>query len=144
MDDAIYEKLSGEEKKWVAHAVAGMVLADGTVDSSELVYLGKAISFLGEQKTIDELIEMVKERKLPPLRALVTKGASAYQMLKLLASVAGADGKFSRSEADFLKLAGKQIGLDSSFVADVLKLAKLSAEYNKEDARLENISSRIV
>ena len=40
------EAMSIEEKIWFARAIAGMIVADGRVDDSELEFLKEAISFL--------------------------------------------------------------------------------------------------
>ena len=39
------EAMSSEEKIWFARAIAGMIVADGRVDDSELEFLKEAISF---------------------------------------------------------------------------------------------------
>ena len=42
------EEMSSEEKKWFAYSIAGMVVADGRVDESEMEFLREAINFFQE------------------------------------------------------------------------------------------------
>jgi hypothetical protein len=39
------EEMSAEEKQWFANTIAGMVVADGHADQSEMVFLREAINF---------------------------------------------------------------------------------------------------
>ena len=47
------EAMSIEEKIWFARAIAGMIVADGRVDDSELEFLKEAISFLEDRDQVN-------------------------------------------------------------------------------------------
>lgn len=61
------ETLSDQAKKWLAHAIAGMAVADGEVDSSELAHLREAIKFLDEKGEIEQLMAEVREHHVADL-----------------------------------------------------------------------------
>ncbi|MBF0352501.1 MAG: hypothetical protein HQM11_15830 [SAR324 cluster bacterium] len=144
VDESWLEQLSDDEKTWLAIAMAGLIVSDGVVDASELEYLGSTIAFVKNPDTIKQIIQLVRDRRLPPMKNLNVSGLLAYQMLKTLSVVAVVDKKFSRNEAEFLKIAGNRLGLDPPFIEEVLKLAKIQVQFLREDARLNEIASHIV
>ena len=50
------EAMSIEEKIWFARAIAGMIVADGRVDDSELEFLKEAISFLEDRDQVNGIM----------------------------------------------------------------------------------------
>jgi len=44
------EEMSEAEKTWFAHSIAGMVVADGHTDQSEMNFLREAINFFARQR----------------------------------------------------------------------------------------------
>ena len=57
------EAMSVEEKIWFARAIAGMIVADGRVDDSELEFLKEAISFLEDRDQVNGIMTVVRQGK---------------------------------------------------------------------------------
>lgn len=139
--DSFMSKLSEEQKKWLAYAIAGMISADGVVEESELVFLRGIIVFLENKVDINELILMVKNKKKPPLEILrKVDRNSAFQMFMYLGKIAVADDKLSKTEADFLKYAGSRLGFDESFTRALIQLAHNMVTLHKEELKLVKIA----
>ena len=49
------DEMSAEEKMWFANSIAGMVVADGHADQSEMSFLREAINFLDDKDEINIL-----------------------------------------------------------------------------------------
>ncbi len=139
MDNALIDNLNNEQKKWLAIAVTGVVIADGVLDDSEIDFLENVLSFLENEEMVDNLLEMVRQMKLPPLRPLKVEARVAYQIFRELVPVAAAGGTLSDRELQFMELALKRLGFnDPDFVREALDMVKLRAECNRIDEQLEH------
>ena len=108
MSNNLINSLSNEVKIWFAHAVAGLITADGIVTESELDFLREAIGFLEDVNDINKVVAMVKNKEKVSLQKLNTDHASAAIILIQLATIAITDGKLDPSEVEFFQ------GLDST------------------------------
>ena len=57
--------LSDEEKLWFAKAIAGMVVADGRVDSTEVEFVKVAIGFTRREDAAT-IMSIIKQNQIPP------------------------------------------------------------------------------
>ena len=89
------EEMSAEEKQWFANSIAGMVVADGHADKSEMVFLREAINFLDDKDEINKLMLIIKNGKAPELSPLDIDPKQAFLMLKYLAQLMVADADLS-------------------------------------------------
>ena len=103
------EEMSAEEKQWFANSIAGMVVADGHADQSEMVFLREAINFLDDKDEIDKLMVIIKNGKPPELSPLDIDPKQAFLMLKYLAQLMVADADLSPKEISYFPLSGKII-----------------------------------
>lgn len=115
------QTLPPDAKKWLAHAIAGMICADGVVDKSEMEYLREAINFLENVDEINVLVEIVKKKEKPVLQILKIDRKPAFQLLSHLARLSIVDGHLSQPEVEFLKYAGSRLGFSSDFCLEVGK-----------------------
>lgn len=122
IDDKFIQQLSTEEKRWIAHAIAGIIGADGQVTNEEMLHLRHAIGFLENVQEIETLVQVVKERKIPKLQSLKTVNRKiATKLMFYLGSIVVSDDKLSRSEAEFFKYVGSKLGFDLRYSHDVLQ-----------------------
>lgn len=118
--DDFFQAMPSVARKWFAHAVAGMISADGVVTKDELDYLEKVFQFLERREHIDNLIEMVKKRELPELYQLRDINRKmAHRLMMALARTAISDLKFTKGEAAYLKYACGKLGFNK-FICDHL------------------------
>ncbi len=128
--------LSKKEKQWLAKAVAGMICADGRVDSTEMRFLKEAISFLDDRKDIGNLLEMVKKRKMPDLMEIDIDSKQSLEILRLLAAISIADGRLSPSEVTYFKQVGNLMKVPETILHRILKATRQHMESLKLQAQL--------
>ncbi len=92
------EAMSIEEKIWFARAIAGMIVADGRVDDSELEFLKEAISFLEDRDQVNGIMAVVRQGKTPSLEARKIDPKQSFIILKYLAELMVVDGKCQRQK----------------------------------------------
>ncbi|MGA1644873.1 MAG: DUF2225 domain-containing protein [bacterium] len=145
------EAMSVEEKIWFARAIAGMIVADGRVDDSELEFLKEAISFLEDRDQVNGIMAVVRQGKTPSLEARKIDPKQSFIILKYLAELMVVDGKMSETEITFFVYAGGLLGFTSNILTKLWKtarsmleatkpLAKISAGKNASLVRLTSLS----
>jgi hypothetical protein len=145
------EAMTIEEKIWFANAIAGMIVADGRVDDSELEFLKEAISFLEDRDQVNGIMAVVREGKTPSLEARKIDPRQSFIILKYLAELMVVDGKMSETEITFFVYAGNLLGFTSNILTKLWKtarsmleatkpLAKISAGKNASLVRLTSLS----
>ena len=110
------EAMSIEEKIWFARAIAGMIVADGRVDDSELEFLKEAISFLEDRDQVNGIMTVVRQGKTPSLEARKIDPKQSFIILKYLAELMVVDGKMSETEITFFVYAGGLLGFTSNIL----------------------------
>ena len=110
------EAMSIEEKIWFARAIAGMIVADGRVDDSELEFLKEAISFLEDRDQVNGIMAVVRQGKTPSLEARKIDPKQSFIILKYLAELMVVDGKMSETEITFFVYAGGLLGFTSNIL----------------------------
>lgn len=128
--------LSSGQKRWLARAIAGVIVVDEVVDKSEIVYLKEAISFLENEKEVSELVAQVKGKVCPPLGNLEIKHKLAGRLLMNLAQITIVDNKFSRQEAEYLKEVGAKMKVQGKFTQEVLTWIHAVLEVHKLEKEL--------
>ena len=81
------EHMSSAEKNWFASSIAGMIVADGRADQTELEFLKEAINFLDNKDEISKIMTIVKSGTLPELSPLEIDSKQAFLMLKYLSLI---------------------------------------------------------
>lgn len=142
-DAAFIEKLPKHTKIWIARALAGMVVADGVVDKSEMDALKEAIGFLDDPEEIDNLLEIVKSRKVPKLDVIKGQREPAARILMHLARIAAMDDKLTPSEANFFIHAGTKLGFNEQFSKEILEWARKLIAIKKEETKLLKLASNL-
>ena len=118
------EEMSSEEKKWFAHSIAGMVVADGRADQSEMKFLREAINFLDDKDEINKLMAIIKNAKPPEMSPLDIEPKQAFLMLKYLAQLMVADSDLATKEISFFLLTGKLLGFNNEILTKLWKSAR--------------------
>ena len=131
------ENLSPKDKIWFAQAIAGMVIADGRVDESEIVFLKKAIGFLDDREEIDRLMAIVKQGKPPQLEEAHIDSKQAFSMIKYLLELMIADSRLSPGEIHYFLYTGKLFGYSGEVLVKLWKTARAQLEAIKPKAGIK-------
>jgi tellurite resistance protein len=122
---------------WSAKAIAGIIVADGVVTNAELEILRESIGFLEDLEEINNIVEMVKQRKKPKLEVLKADRKIATKILMSLALVALADDKLSHTETEYFAYIAGKLGFQSS-------LAKMTIIWGREHIALNRKKNSII
>ena len=122
--------LSDEVKLWFAKAIAGMVVADGRVDNTEVEFVKAAIGFLTRQEDIATIMSIIKQKQIPPLGVSKIESKVAFTMLKFLAEIMVVDHKPTESEVLFFSQVGKLLGFTTTILERLWKTARQQLEKN--------------
>ena len=110
-----FDSLNDEEQHWLAHAIAGMISADGVVDSNEIEFLQQTVDFLRNPKDTQDVLEMVRKKKNPILSNLEIDRKKAFELLKTLAHLSIIDKELKHGEIEFFKYASCRLGFNDNF-----------------------------
>ena len=122
--------LSDEVKLWFAKAIAGMVVADGRVDNTEVEFVKAAIGFLTRQEDVATIMSIIKQKQIPPLGVSKIESKVSFTMLKFLAEIMVVAHKLSESEVLFFNQVGKLLGFTSTILERLWKTARQELEKN--------------
>ena len=106
--------LSDEEKLWFAKAIAGMVVAAGREDSTEVEVVKVAIGFTRREDAAT-IMSIIKQNQIPPLGVSKVESKASFTMLKFLAEIMVVDHKLSESEVLFFNQVGKLLVVAGRF-----------------------------
>ena len=132
MEDPLIKALPSAARLWLAHAVAGIILADGEVEPSELEYLREVINFLENAEDINHLVTLVKNKEKVILQSVRMERKAAARVLLYLANIVVSDSNLSPAEADFFKYVGTKLGFNPKFSEEVLGWARDFMNVNKK------------
>ena len=131
------DKLSDDQKQWMALAIAGMVVADGIIDKRELNDLGGVLTHMGNIDKAQKLMEMLKAKKVPRLPRIEVKDRGlAVHMLLAVAKVGIVDNSLSNKEAAYLIYLGAVLHFPKDYMQNILKWAKQQAEVSRFQVEL--------
>ena len=122
------EEMSAEEKLWFAYSIAGMVVADGHTDPSEMSFLRDAINFLQDKEEINKIMVVIKEGKIPEMKPLDIDPKQSFLMLKYLAQLMVVDADLSTKEISFFLLTGRLLGFNNDILNKLWKSARAMLE----------------
>ena len=126
------DKMTEDQKKWMALAIAGMVVADGSIDKRELNDLGGVLTYLGNIEKAQRLMQMLKAKQIPRLPRIEIKDRGmAVQMLLAVAKVGIVDNNLSSKEATFLIYTGAVLNFPKDYTEKILKWAKEQAAVSR-------------
>ena len=122
--------LSDEEKLWFAKAIAGMVVADGRVDNTEVEFVKAAIGFLTRREDVATIMSIIKQNQIPPPGFSKIESKASFMMLKFLAEIMVVDHKLTESEVLFFNQVGKLLGFTTTILERLWKTARQQLEKN--------------
>ena len=122
--------LSDEVKLWFAKAIAGMVVADGRVDNTEVEFVKAAIGFLTRREDVATIMSIIKQKQIPPLGVSKIESKVSFTMLKFLAEIMVVDHKLTESEVLFFSQVGKKLGFTTTILERLWKTARQELEKN--------------
>ena len=131
------EHMSSAEKNWFASSIAGMIVADGRADQTELEFLKEAINFLDNKEEISQIMAIVKNGKPPELSPLEIDSKQAFLMLKYLAQLMVADSDLSSKEIEYFLLTGRFLGFSDEILAKFWKSARSLLERDLPQGMIE-------
>ena len=131
------EHMSSVEKNWFASSIAGMIVADGRADQTELEFLKEAINFLDNKEEISQIMAIVKNGKPPELSPLEIDSKQAFLMLKYLAQLMVADSDLSSKEIEYFLLTGRFLGFSDEILAKFWKSARSLLERDLPQGMIE-------
>ena len=137
------EHMSSAEKNWFASSIAGMIVADGRADQTELEFLKEAINFLDNKDEISKIMAIVKSGTLPELSPLEIDSKQAFLMLKYLAQLMVADSDLSSKEIEFFLLTGKFLGFSDEILSKFWKSARSLLERDLPQGMIETGKLRV-
>jgi hypothetical protein len=139
------EEMSSAEKKWFAHSIAGMVVADGRADQSEMNFLREAINFMEDKEEVSKIMNVIKEGKTPEMSPLAIDPKQAFLMLKYLAQLMVADAHLDTKEIRFFLLSGRLLGFNNEILTKFWKSARALLEKDLPQAIIEtpNLKSKV-
>lgn len=131
------EHMSSTEKNWFASSIAGMIVADGHADQTELDFLKEAINFLDKKEEITQIMAIIKNGILPELSPLEIDPKQAFLMLKYLSQLMVADSDLSSKEIEFFLLTGRFLGFNNEILAKFWKSARSLLERDLPQGMIE-------
>ena len=131
------EHMSSSEKNWFASSIAGMIVADGHADQTELDFLKEAINFLDNKEEISQIMAIIKNGNLPELSPLEIDPKQAFLMLKYLSQLMVADSDLSSKEIEFFISTGRFLGFSNEILAKFWKSARSLLERDLPQGMIE-------
>ena len=136
---SMFSKWDKETKDWVVNAIASLVVVDQVVESHEMVALQEAIELLDSRNEIENLMNMIKQKKMFKIDNLNTSMSQAGEIYFYLAAIASIDGKMKKVEADLLKELGQKLNLPADFQKAVMKWGINQMNHNQRWSQEQNI-----
>ena len=127
----LFSNCDKETKDWVVNAIASLVVVDQVVESHEMIALQEAIELLDSRNEIENLMKMIREKKMFKIDSLKTSIDQAGKIFFYLAAIACIDGKMKKIEADLLKELGQKLNLPVDFQKAVLKWSMDQMNHNQ-------------
>ena len=131
------EHMSSAEKNWFASSIAGMIVADGRADQTELEFLKEAINFLDNKEEISQIMAIVKNGTPPELSPLEIDSKQAFLMLKYLSQLMVADSDLSSKEIEYFLITGRLLGFSNEILAKFWKSARSLLERDLPQGMIE-------
>ena len=121
MEKFDFNELKTEEKIWFAHAIAGMVVADGRVDKTEKGYLKDSIEILNNREEISLVMSIARKEAKPILNKINIESRTAFNILKYLMELMITDSRVTIKEVNYFIYVGQQIGFSKKIMTKLWK-----------------------
>jgi uncharacterized tellurite resistance protein B-like protein len=104
-------ELKPPHRTWFATALVAMVLADGSIDRSEVDFIVKLTSMVKDEGTVERLKKFIQFQTMPPLGAPagIDKKTGMTMIIDLI-RIAVADKDFAPTEKELIEKIGKSMG----------------------------------
>lgn len=136
--------LDEEQKLWLANAICGAILADGSVAPEELEYLERAISFLPTNEDVEKMMQAVKEQQIPELGRLPRATRELeVKILIDLTTVVSVDNVLGANEIDYLLSVGNKLGFGREFIRIVIRWASEGIVWKRKMLHLISAGSKL-
>ena len=144
IDAQFIHDLTPQTSRWFARAVAGVVASDGLIDEEEIDFLKISLKFLKNEHEVNEIIELVKNKKLPELSQLRdVNRPMAFRILLIVTKLAMYDLKFTKSEAEYIKHIAGRLGFNKYFQKHFLMWAKDTVSLDRRLDDLKKLAFKI-
>ena len=130
LTQTLFSRWDKETKDWVVNAIASLVVVDQVVEAHEMIALEEAISLLDSRVEIENMLGMVRRKKMHEIERIQISISQAGEIFFYLASIAAIDGKMKKVEADLLRDLGKKLNLSPSFQRSVMQWALDQMKHN--------------
>lgn len=98
-------------RTWFATAMVAMVLADGSIDRSEVDFIVKLTALVKDEGTMDRLKKFIQFQTVPPLGSPTgIDKKTAMTMILDLIRIAVSDKDFAPAEKEMIEKIGKSMG----------------------------------
>lgn len=136
--------LDNEQKLWLANAICGAILADGSVAPEELEYLERALSFLPTNEDVEKMMQAVKEQQIPELGRFprATRDLEVKIFIDLT-TVVSVDNVLGANEIDYLLSVGGKLGFGREFIRIVIRWASEGIVWKRKMLHLINTGSSL-
>ncbi|MBF0352484.1 MAG: TerB family tellurite resistance protein [SAR324 cluster bacterium] len=133
----ISDQLNESQKIWFAHAIIGMVVADGKIDALEVEFLKQALGFITDQEERVSLLYQAQhgQLKMHKPRDLIEKKIG-FEILKNLTHIAIVDEDLSPTEKNLLIEIGNYLGFSQEVPEKFWALATKSLASTQEKLEL--------
>ena len=121
LTQALFSRWDKETKDWVVNAITSLVVVDQVVEAHEKFALEEAISLLDSRVEIENMLGMVRRKKMHEIERIQIPISQAGEIFFYLASIAAIDGKMKKVEADLLRDLGRKLNLSSDFQRSVMQ-----------------------
>ena len=123
--------LSSDEKKWLALAIATLIISDEHVTEDEMQHLKDAWTFLETKQEIERLVHYVRQRKVPPLKPLIIDRKHAVMIFLYLIRTVVSDGQLREGEFKELEEMALRLGIFGDLKEELLTWALDFSKLNK-------------
>ncbi len=106
-------ELKSPQRTWFATAMVAMILADGSIDRTEVDFIMKLTSFIKDEATVERLKKFIQFQTIPPLGspAGIDKKMGMSMIVDLI-RIAVADQDFAPAEKEMIEKIGKSMGFN--------------------------------
>ncbi|MBF0352116.1 MAG: hypothetical protein HQM11_13875 [SAR324 cluster bacterium] len=132
--------LDDHEKEWFAHAIVGVVCADGKITPNEITYLKYLLAFIEDKAMLNRIMSFIQRKEKPKLEILKTSRTKASQLIMYLASVVITDDRLTREEVDYFRYVGSRLGFDPIFSTELIKWGQEFIKLNQLKNKLIKLS----
>ena len=99
----LFSNWDKEIKDWVVNAIASIVVVDQVVEFHERIALEEAIDLLDSRDEIENMLEMVRKKKMLKIENIKMPLFKAGEIFIYLTAIATIDGRLKKNRSRFIK-----------------------------------------